>query len=604
MAVWLEADETQVLVVRLAGLGELLDPRRPHVLESRKYLSPLSERAGLCFVVVEIREVEWQFDAVDLRPVERWLGARADGEQPAVARGEVRNLVDCYMDTKNWDVYRAGFSLRIRRQLGRSEATLKALGGKEGNLRRRREVSQPVDPMDAGGFPLEAGPVADRVRAVAGPRSVERIFEVITLRQVFALSLNGLRVGEIALDTTSIPMPAGAEPARLRRVEVEVDDGQGSSLDAFVAAMRDGCGLHPAMLSKFESGLLALGLAPQGAIDLGPTLIHPSQSVGEVALAVLRTRFATFLAKESGTRLGDDPEDLHGMRVASRRLRAAMALFDQALPFRVRRLREELGWVASALGAVRDLDVQVQRLGDWQAQGSEMDAAALASLRAVLEADRASARLRLLRVLDSRRYARFVTRYTSALRVGPLRRTPASRAAVLVHGPELLRERHRAVVKAGKRIGPDSAAVDYHRLRILCKRLRYAIEFFSEVYPGTTAKPIRRVVALQDLLGMHQDAQVAVTRLSELVRARGGRLKPATIFAMGRVAQRYEQHARELRRHLPRVLDGMEGKDWSPLQRAMKRERQRIAAIAPNRLMVRAGPTARSDPGEEIRTSI
>ena len=68
------------------------------------------------------------------------------------------------------------------------------------------------------------------------------------------------------------------------------------------------------------------------------------------------------------------------------------------------------------------------------------------------------------------------------------------------------------------RIGPTSPATDYHRLRIRCKRLRYALEFLSDLYPGATRPLMRRLVTVQDVLGVHQDADVA----GRPVHARGG----------------------------------------------------------------------------------
>src|SRR5437899_2119554 len=85
-------------------------------------------------------EVEWQFDAVDLRPVERWLAARGlVGEQPAV-----RRLRDDYLDTTDWRLHRAGYSLRVRRSGRASEATLKSLATAHGGLRRRIEITETV----------------------------------------------------------------------------------------------------------------------------------------------------------------------------------------------------------------------------------------------------------------------------------------------------------------------------------------------------------------------------------------------------------------------------------------------------------------------------
>ena len=92
----------------------------------------------------------------------------------------------------------------------------------------------------------------------------------------------------------------------------------------------------------------------------GPTEIGPELNLGELAYAVLRRQLAVLRAKEPGTRLGEDPEELHDMRVATRRLRAALDLFAEVLPIRSRNFRGELGWLAGVLGAVRDLDVQLE----------------------------------------------------------------------------------------------------------------------------------------------------------------------------------------------------------------------------------------------------
>ena len=86
--------------------------------------------------------------------------------------------------------------------------------------------------------------------------------------------------------------------------------------------------------------------------------------MGELAFAVVRRQLAVLRDKEPGTRLGEDPEELHDMRVATRRLRAALALFAGVLPVRAQTYREELGWLGRLLGEVRDLDVQQEGLAD------------------------------------------------------------------------------------------------------------------------------------------------------------------------------------------------------------------------------------------------
>ncbi len=518
---------------------------------------------------MEHLEVEWQFDAVHLQPVERWLRSVRPGDLMLVA-GVPAGIIDLYLDTEDWGLYRAGYSLRIRSAGGRVQATMKALAPAKGGIRRRRELSEDLPAADPEPLQRSRGPLADRIRDMSGRSSLRRLFEVRTLRLTFALSRAGEPVGEIALDETTIPVGEDS-PAELRRVEVEVPEHAVEAVRPFVESLRIACGLRPAAVSKFEAGLIASGLRPHTAPDVGPVSIDADLSVGEVAFAVLRRQFRALLTKEPGTRLGDDPEDLHDMRVATRRLRAAIALFEPALPVRLGRLREEIGWLGGVLGSVRDLDVQLEQLGTWAAERPDPERHALDALRDVIEGARSVARAELLRTLDSGRYARFVSTFGRLLRSGPLRRGAASRAPITLAAPRLVRGRYRAVRRAGDHLDGESPPEAFHRLRIRCKRLRYALEFVQDVYPGDADDLIAALVDVQDILGAHQDAIVATEHLRTLVDDHAGTLPPATIFAMGEVAARYVADAASLRARLPRAYANIRGKAWRDFRRDMAR---------------------------------
>jgi CHAD domain-containing protein len=515
-------------------------------------------------------EVEWQFDAVHLGPVERWLRGHEGNGHLSVAVGAGTSVVDAYLDTEDWRLYRAGYSLRARRAGGRIEATLKSLAPSVDAVRTRREISEELPSASPEAILRSEGGLGERVRAVAGRAPLRQLFEVRTRRRTFVLAVEGENSGEIALDETTIPVGDGA-PGRLRRVEVEVPERAVPAARPFVDALRLACGLQPAAVSKFQAGLISGGLHPESSIDLGPTAIDATRSVGEVAFAVMRAQFVTFLAREPGTRMGDDPEELHDMRVATRRLRAAIALFEPALPVRISALRDELGWVAEVLGAVRDLDVQLEQLDAWIASSEEPDRPALDGLRSTLDEARAAARVDLLRTLDDRRYATFTARFTRLLQAGPLRRSTASRAPIATIAPALIKKRYRAVRRAGDHLTKDSAAPDFHRLRIKCKRLRYALEFLGEVYPGHSDRIVKRLITVQDILGAHQDAIVAVERLRGMLPTHGQTLPPQTIFAMGEIAQRYAGEAASLRARLPKAYAYLRGKAWKSFRRKMER---------------------------------
>ncbi len=530
-------------------------------------------------------EVEWQFDALDLRPVERWLaaprlhppgGALAEvtgaGAHVAVEPQATRRLVDAYLDTADWRIGQSGFVLRIRRKAGGAEVTLKDGGKKEDGLRRRLEATEELPDGGLGALGRD-GPVGRRLDALVGTRPLGKVLEVRTRRRPYAVRLEGEEVAEVALDDTLIEVAAGTPPVRMRRVEVEVNPNAIERVRPLVDKLRSDCGLQPAALSKFEAGLLASGMEIPGEPDLGVTELSPMPSVGELAFVVLRRNLGAMLAHEAGTRLGEDPEQLHDMRVATRRMRAALAMFADVLPVRAQHFRDELGWVADVLGAVRDLDVQLERVDEWTSAVATEDRAALDDLARLLSQQRHDAQRRLLACLESTRYDRLVSGFAGMLRQGPSRRSVPARAPAVVVVPDLLRDRHQAVTKAAKKASRSGAPEDFHKLRIRCKRLRYALEFVSEIYGTHTSKYVRSLVRTQDTLGLMQDARVAADRLHGLVVERGDVLSRLTIFVMGGVAERYRQEAARLARKVPRRVKAVSGRRWDQLAGFLERRR-------------------------------
>jgi CHAD domain-containing protein len=530
-------------------------------------------------VTNDVQEVEWQFDALDLRPVLRWLDkaeAQPDGHAvEVVANGHLVTQVDLYLETDDWRFHRAGYALRIRR-LGRRREAVATLKGLERasadapRLRSRRDLSERLGGSDLQTLLGASGPVAARVRAVAGKKPLLPLFEVRTRRRTFFLKIEGLPPGEIMLDETAISPNGGGSPARLRRVKIEVPSPTLQGLEPFVHELRDACALQPAGLSKFDAGLLSSDLRPSAPERFGATGIDTGMSSGAVALGVLRRQFTAMLAKEPGTRLGDDVEELHEMRVATRRLRAALSLFADVLPETALKAREEISWVGQGLGAVRDLDVQIEQLDGWLDTAEPEDRQALAILRSLLQAQRETARTAMLEMLDSRRYEAFVNRFSRTLRARHLARSGPAAQPALALAPELIETRFRSVRKAGKRIGPDSPATDYHRLRIRAKRLRYALEFLGDLYPGSTQAVIKRLVGVQDLLGLHQDADVAINRLRQLALSGAEELDPRTIFALGEIAQRHRHAAIQLRAQFPTAYARLSNKRWKTFHKVLE----------------------------------
>jgi triphosphatase len=561
------------------------------------------------------QEIEWQFDATDLESVERWLEENPSVSGLAVYPMETKDLADTYYDTEDWRFYRAGYALRVRRDGKNVGVTMKALAPPEdGGLKKRREISEPLKSGGARALATARGPVGDRLRLLAGNQDLRPLFEIRTRRKVFELrsedqadsldasagevvvgpegdirykeessvsaeevtvdALGGIHkreighvLAEVALDESE--SSGGDEGARLSRIEVEVaDEGAGSydGVAGFVDQLQSSLELRPTGTSKFETGLCVAGLQPAVAPDFGSNEIDASMSAGEVAFAILRRHFAKMLTHEPGVRLGEDPEELHDMRVATRRLRAALKLYKEVLPKRAERYERDLRHFAGSLGEVRDLDVQLERLAGEASGGGEV----MEDVVAALEERRVEMRRRMLEALDSSRYERFVASFSGTLRRG---RRPAPTGPILEVAPGLVRRRYKKVRKDVKSLTADSPPEDFHDLRKKGKHLRYALEPLRGIY----GKPAERVVELlksvQDDLGDNQDLIVAAGLMRELGLA--GDLPPRVSFSLGAIAERYAREAAQIRARFLgsnelRALEG--GKPWKKLRRAVEKK--------------------------------
>lgn len=553
------------------------------------------------------QEVEWQFDAADLEPVEAWLRQHSSGSGLVVEAQSDEQVADTYYDSEDWRFYRAGYALRVRKAGGDAEATMKSISPAEDGVRRRREISEPLSDAEPATLGKAPGPVGGRTRHLLGGRDLRPMFEVKTRRRTFAVLLEAtdhsedgasedgasddggdrgerVRVGKVMLDDSEVPLGGGKEAARLRRVEVEADAGTAPTPDlrGLVDEMQYALDLEPAPISKFETGLYATGLSPRVSADTGPTEIDPAMSLGGVAFAVLRRQFAALRAHEPGTRIGEDPEELHDMRVATRRMRAAMRVFEGALPERARWLRGELRWLAHSLGDVRDLDVQIGRLEGWRGEGGEEESGFARKILDVYEKRRGEARGRMLEALDSTRYERLESSLAEMLRRGAgaergLAQGNGSgsvREPVTSAAPALISARYRKWKKAARRLDGSSPPEAFHDLRKKGKKLRYALEFVSEVYGKPAEGVIKPLKAVQDDLGDHQDAVVAAETLRELgTTTDGPRVPRGAAFTMGAYHERCLKEAAGLRSRAVgskplRSLVG--GKGWKAFEKAAK----------------------------------
>jgi CHAD domain-containing protein len=276
--------------------------------------------------------------------------------------------------------------------------------------------------------------------------------------------------------------------------------------------------------------------------------------------------------KEAGSRSGSDVEDLHDMRVAMRRMRAAWRVFEGAFkPGHTRKLRRRLETLSDHLGAVRDLDVLLEGLEAYRAGLDADDRPGLDPLLVLWRRQRASARDLLIHELDSARYARFVEEMEGFLEAGVNEAatvaTPTLPHRVKDRVPSQIWSAYEAV-RAYEMVLPWADVETLHDLRIAAKWLRYTLEFFGETLGPDSTRLMGRVMALQDFLGCLHDADVAAKLARDVLVARAGELTRLETETIGAYLHSREREVARRRRALGPVWRAVVG---APFRRALGR---------------------------------
>lgn len=390
-----------------------------------------------------------------------------------------RIFVTTYHDTADLRLARRGITLRYRVEDGTGVWQLKL---PQGNARLE---------LESGGTPV--APATELHELLTVHLRGDTLVPVARLRT----RRDGMRTAdaEIVEDNVSV-MDGLRVKQRFRELEVELLHGGDETLRRIERELR-AAGAEVTNGQPKLHRVLDLG-EPQREIE-----IPPGASPREALALALAEQGRRLLLHDPGTRLGRDPEELHQLRVATRRTRAFLRA---ARPVVGREwadsLRASLQAVGSALGPVRDLDVLEERFRAVIA-AEELDVVAAAPLLEDLARERDVARVEMLGTMNASAYLDLVDRLAATTKADlpKQRRAPS------------LQDVARAEIRRARRLArsldaspPDDAL---HELRILVKRARYATELAAHEL-GDRATPIlKSAKQLQQVLGDHQDAVVA-----------------------------------------------------------------------------------------------
>jgi CHAD domain-containing protein len=376
-----------------------------------------------------------------------------------------------------------------------------------------------AEPLGEPGSPPPAA-LLDLVQAWVRDRELRPVATLSTRRTVHQLlSAAGEVLAEAADDVVTAEASVRGDSATLshwREWEIELVDGPAELIDAAGALMRAAGAAPSAWSSKLEQALGGRVSRPPRIDAVG---LSPSSRAEDVVHAHLIEQVESMIHRDWQAR-HDEPDGVHKMRVATRRLRSALAtfrpLFDRRLTDPI---RDELKWIATELGGARDAEVLRSRLLTELA--AEADDLVLGPISARIEvellADHRKAHDELVVSLRSERYFRLLDRLDDLIAAPPVTPLANGKAGkVLTKRVRKSYGRVEALVGAGAPVDVTRRDEWYHEIRKASKRLRYAAESVAPAFGKPATALAEAAEQLQEVLGEHQDSVVARTALREL----------------------------------------------------------------------------------------
>ncbi|MBI5922762.1 MAG: CHAD domain-containing protein [Betaproteobacteria bacterium] len=423
----------------------------------------------------------------------------------AVAK-RTQQLINLYYDTPTLDLHERGIALRLRKQGHAWLQTVKCAGSSAAGLTSRPEWETPY----AGHFDFSAIDAKSVRRWLERPRistQLAPLFETNFRRTTWRFEPGSGCVVLLMLDRGWIAAKGKLET--ISEVEIELASGNINELFKLAQTLAERLALVPAILSKAERGYrLFRGIAASPA-KAQTAKLHaedaPLAAFRKIALASLEHLQGNF----DGALSSNDPEFIHQMRVATRRLRSALRLFAPRLPPRLaEQILPELRILTGRLGQARDFDVLLTEIAAPVLHAVPGEPRLAALIGAVTQRQN-TAREAAVKHLQSIAYSRLLLHTTALLHKPPFSDTDCAAAADAETLGSFARTRLKRLRKKVLTLATLAAIddpVSLHRLRIGIKRLRYALEFFS---PLLADKPLQSLLAelarLQDELGQLND---------------------------------------------------------------------------------------------------
>ncbi|MBX9932920.1 MAG: CHAD domain-containing protein [Methylobacterium sp.] len=428
-----------------------------------------------------------------------------------------------YFDTAGRDLLGQGLVLRVRRDGDRHCQTLKAVAAGAG-LFDRSEWESPVEGPEPDSDALAATPAAAILKTAKSP-DLTALFTTVVERTTRPVRYGSSQISA-TLDQGRVETTSGDAP--LCELELELVEGEAADLFGLAQALGETAPLRLGALSKSARGLALLDGTLRRSSKAGAVKLDDGADAGNAFKAIAQACLRHLRLNEDVFLHGRDPEALHQIRVALRRLRSAFTLFKGMLADdpAAAHLRAEIKRVSEPFGQARNLDVflSVTLPAEIERRPEEPS---LVALRDSLEAERLRAYETVLTILESPAWRSLLLDLAAWIETGPWRgEGTASRESARDFAAAILEKARRRIRKRGRHLDRLDAEAR-HRVRIEAKKLRYGAEFFASLFADKKLHKRHKAFVsalsdLQDHLGALNDLATAHSVVSNLVGSQAG----------------------------------------------------------------------------------
>lgn len=456
--------------------------------------------------------------------------------QTRKGRAHTQPLKSVYFDTPDFLLFDGGASLRVRHAGRRRIQNVKARGDGSAGLFSRKEWEHDI----SGDIPDPQAILATGLQDLfARPGVLEELrplFVTEFKRTTYTLG-NGTWEVALTFDRGAVTADGGSQP--ISEIELELVRGDPAHLFEIARALHEAAPLRLSTRSKSERGYALLGGVEHDPVKAPDIPVTAEMPLRDAIQTICRSCQRHLLHNEPALRDRKEPEAVHQMRVALRRLRSALSVFrgEVAGPA-TESLVAGLKWLTAELGPARDTDVFIAEILGPVGE-AHPDEDGLPMLLHRFEKRRGQHYRRAIAAVDSHRFTDLMLELGGWIEGGSWQHPVSPDLAERLDRPvggraaELLETAHAKVLKKGKRFASLDAA-SRHRLRVRIKKLRYAAEFFGDLWSDKKTRAyVKTLKGLQEHLGALNDIAVAHDQLHAAVGKDADRRE---VWAAGLVA--------------------------------------------------------------------